>query len=227
MARIRTIKPEFWTDEKVVTLTPLARLLFIGLWNFVDDFGRAPFSPARIKMQVLPADSADISELLGEIRREKLVTVYSVGSKEYFQIQNFEKHQKVDRRAKSKYPPPPKSAELLRNPPLEKEGKGKGKEKEKEEGRASAPAEIVFQGSYVKTVQEKDLSGWLARYSTLSRSEMLAEVALCDEYHSSSDSPPSRWFFTLSAWLKRAHDGRLKAKRDGDEAERRIYAGVL
>ena len=39
MARIRTIKPEFWTDEKVVTLPFEARLLFIGMWNFCDDEG--------------------------------------------------------------------------------------------------------------------------------------------------------------------------------------------
>jgi hypothetical protein len=31
MARIRTIKPEFWTDEKIVELSPFSRLLFIGL----------------------------------------------------------------------------------------------------------------------------------------------------------------------------------------------------
>ena len=30
MARIRTIKPDFWTDEKVVELSAFARLLFIG-----------------------------------------------------------------------------------------------------------------------------------------------------------------------------------------------------
>ena len=40
MARIRTVKPDIWTDEKFVELSPLARLLFIGLWNFADDEGR-------------------------------------------------------------------------------------------------------------------------------------------------------------------------------------------
>ncbi len=31
MARIRTIKPEFFTSEDVVALSPLARLLFISV----------------------------------------------------------------------------------------------------------------------------------------------------------------------------------------------------
>jgi len=145
MARIRTIKPEFWTDEKVVALSPMARLLFIGLWNFVDDDGRGEFSPIRMKMQILPADSADVSELLGEIRREGLITVYEVEAKEYFSVNGFSKHQKVDHRSTSKCPPPPSSAEFPRVPPPE----GKGMEGIKEgnsEAKASganAPATVV------------------------------------------------------------------------------------
>lgn len=34
MARIRTVKPEFWTDRRMVKLSPLARLLYISSWNF-------------------------------------------------------------------------------------------------------------------------------------------------------------------------------------------------
>ncbi len=56
MARIRTIKPEFWTSEQVMECAPLARLLFIGLWNFCDDAGRMALSPKRIKAQILPSD---------------------------------------------------------------------------------------------------------------------------------------------------------------------------
>jgi hypothetical protein len=129
LARIRSIKPEFWTDEKVVSLTPLARLLFIGIWNFVDDYGRSEFSPARIKMQILPADPADIRQLLAEISGAGLVTIYAVDGKEYLQVSNFTKHQKIDARAKSKYPPPPISPDLSPEIPLEGKGKeGNGKD---------------------------------------------------------------------------------------------------
>jgi hypothetical protein len=114
MARIRTVKPDFWTDEKVVAMSPLARLFFIGLWNFVDDEGRAPYSPARLKMQILPNDSTDVSEILGEIRREKLVTVYMVEGKEYFQVCGFSKHQKIDREGKGKGKKMPSQAARIR-----------------------------------------------------------------------------------------------------------------
>ncbi len=114
MARIRSIKPEFWTDEKVVELSPFARLLFIGMWNFCDDEGRMVYSPKRIKMQVFPADSIDLTELLEEIRKSKLVYVYSVDGVEYLQVCGFLKHQKVDKRTKSKYPAPPNYAECMK-----------------------------------------------------------------------------------------------------------------
>jgi hypothetical protein len=131
MSRIRTIKPDFWTDEKVVVLSPLARLLFIGLWNFVDDDGRAPYSPARLKMQILPADPADISELLGELRREGLIWVYEVDGKQYFHVTNFDRHQKIDHRSKSRHPPPPTPPESHRIPTTE--GKGREREGKKKE----------------------------------------------------------------------------------------------
>ncbi len=118
MARIRSIKPETWSDEKFVELSPLARLLFMALWNFCDDFGRIQYSPRQIKLRCLPADCCDVSELIGEIRREKMVELYEVDNKQYLSVCNFQKHQKVDRRNPSKLPPPPNSPVLSRkNPP--------------------------------------------------------------------------------------------------------------
>lgn len=107
MARIRTIKPDFWTDEKVVEISPCARLLFIGLWNFADDEGRVTYRPTKFKMQILPNDNVDISELLGEIRGKNMITVYEVEKCAYLQINNFAIHQKIDKRSNSKLPPPP------------------------------------------------------------------------------------------------------------------------
>ena len=131
MARIRTIKPDFWTDEKIVELSPLARLLFIGLWNFADDDGRMPYSTPRIKLQILPADAADISALLGEIRGKSLIDVYVVDDKEYLHICQFSKHQKIDKRTPSKHPNPPIPTESPRIPPSPPDGReGNGREEE-------------------------------------------------------------------------------------------------
>lgn len=107
MARIRTIKPTFWTDEKIVELSPWARLLFIGLWNHSDDEGRMEYSPKRLKMQIFPADSVDVAELSGEIGGKGLVRIYVVDGQQYLQVVKFDKHQKIDKRSSSKLPPPP------------------------------------------------------------------------------------------------------------------------
>jgi hypothetical protein len=129
MARIRSIKPDFWTDEKVVELSAFARLLFIGLWNFADDEGRMQYSPKKIKMQIFPADSLDISELFGEIRGASLIDIYVVDNIEYLEIKNFAKHQKIDKRTASKLPPSPSSAEFPRIPTTDGKGReGNGKE---------------------------------------------------------------------------------------------------
>ena len=146
MARIRTIKPETWTDEKFVALSPLARLLFVGMWNFADDDGRMQYSPVTLKLQILPADSVEISELLDEIRRESMVLIYEVDGKWYLQIVNFGRHQKVDKRTPSKLPPPPPNtqgappnpAEPPRSVPTEGNGK-EGNGKEGKIGPASPP----------------------------------------------------------------------------------------
>lgn len=104
MARIRTIKPEFWTDEKIVLLPYEARLLFIGIWNFADDYGYFWDEPARIKMQVLPNDDIDVSTLLDMLVSADLLNIYTTddNDKRAYQIKHFEDHQKVDHPAKSK-----------------------------------------------------------------------------------------------------------------------------
>lgn len=128
---IRTIKPDFWTDEKMVELSFQARLLFIGLWNFVDNCGRIPYSPRSIKMKIFPGDAFDITPILTELHRSRVVEIYEIENKQYLQVVNWSKHQKVDPRYESKLPPPPdKNEDTTPNPKgkqrLNGNGNGKG-----------------------------------------------------------------------------------------------------
>lgn len=112
MARIRTIKPEFWTSEQIVECSPNARLLFIGLWNFCDDAGRHPASSKRLKMEVFPADDFGTEKVSGwvdELIRVGLVEFYLVGSEGFWQVTGWH-HQKVERPT-IKYPPNPQFTE--------------------------------------------------------------------------------------------------------------------
>lgn len=111
MARIRTIKPEFWTSEQVMECSLQARLLFIGLWNFCDDHGRHRVAPKTIKAEIFPGDdvsSESIRGLLGELSTSGLVTLYEVDEAAYLQINGW-KHQRIDKRQPARYPPPPET----------------------------------------------------------------------------------------------------------------------
>lgn len=89
MSRIRSIHPGLWTDEAFVSLSPMARLLLMGLWNECDDTGSFAWSPITLKMRILPADSADASVLLDEMVSLGIVMRYEVGGKAYGAVRNF------------------------------------------------------------------------------------------------------------------------------------------
>src|SRR3990167_10707587 len=100
MSRIRTVKPEFWTSEQVVSCSPLARLLFIGLWNFSDDHGVHPASYVRLKAEVFPVDNFSIEEIkrwVSELIANDLLREYSVDDKSYWIVTGWEKHQRIDK----------------------------------------------------------------------------------------------------------------------------------
>lgn len=108
MARIRSIKPEFWTSEQILECSTNARLLFIGIWNFCDDAGRHPFSAKQCKAEVFPADGFSESDVLGmlnELSKNGLITRYVSGGKEYFFVNGW-KHQRIDKPQEPKYPDP-------------------------------------------------------------------------------------------------------------------------
>lgn len=90
MAKIRALKPETWTDEKIVSVTPLARLLFLGAWNYACDNGHLDDSPIQMKMRILPADSVDVRDLLAELLDVGLM----VRKDGYLKIPNLPAHQR-------------------------------------------------------------------------------------------------------------------------------------
>ena len=94
MAKRRMIHPEIWTDDKFVSLSPLARLLFIGMWNFACDNGHLDDSALQIKMRVLPADNCDVPELLGELLDSGMV----LRQGDYLKVVNLAAKQALDMR---------------------------------------------------------------------------------------------------------------------------------
>lgn len=106
MARIRTIKPEFFTSEDIVKLTPLARLFYVSLWCESDREGRLEWKPGTFKLRYFPADSIEINDLAVELEAKGLIIVYEVDGKQWAEIPTFTEHQVINNReAQSKIPP--------------------------------------------------------------------------------------------------------------------------
>ena len=142
MPRIRTVKPDFWTDSKVVSLSPLARLLFIGSWNFADDYGAIEDDAAQLKRRVLPDEQCDPDALVDELLEAGLLAAMTDGNETFWVVAGWEKHQKVDKRSTSRYGNPDswKPAESRRVPPSPRPGReGKGREEEGKVASAKPP----------------------------------------------------------------------------------------
>lgn len=111
MARIRTIKPEFWSDDEVTPfLKPLEALTFIGLICHADDEGRGKahenllFQRLHGLREVVPM--TDFRAAMVELGRRDLVKIYEIDGKRYYLIPNFRKHQRIDKPNKSTLPAP-------------------------------------------------------------------------------------------------------------------------
>jgi len=95
MSRIRTIKPEFFTSEDIVSLSSFARLLYIAIWCEADREGRLVWKPKTFKMRYLPADPVDVDQLCEELVSSGLVQLYGDG---LAYIPTFLNHQHINPR---------------------------------------------------------------------------------------------------------------------------------
>ncbi|MGW4124744.1 hypothetical protein [Nocardia sp. NPDC004711] len=115
MARIRTIKPEFWDSPGVETMHPFARLLFIAMWNWADDCGRGKAEARELMGFAFPRDEdmtlAEFRRFLGEVRRVFGVIFYKVDGRSFYAIPSWEKHQKIDKRSGGRWPEPEEGQE--------------------------------------------------------------------------------------------------------------------
>jgi len=111
MARIRSIKPEFFTSLTIADLPLSTRLTFIGLWTYVDDNGVGPADPRLIRAAVWPLEEApDIlqrtREDLQRLHAARLVSLYEHSGKPLVAVSGWSEHQKVSHPRKDRFPRP-------------------------------------------------------------------------------------------------------------------------
>lgn len=108
MPRQRAINPEFWVDDKLAELSLGARLFYIGLWNFADDYGVVEAAIPKLKAQVFPYDEGlDIKLFIEELVSAHRLFPYQAEGKDWFHIRNFLKWQKIEKPSIKRNPPPP------------------------------------------------------------------------------------------------------------------------
>lgn len=109
MPRIRSIKPEFWDSEDVAAASLRARLLYIAMWNWADDYGIGDATPIRLLGFAFPHDDVAVSEvptLCEEISERFGVVFYKHQGRAYFYIPSWEEHQRTEKKAKQRVPFP-------------------------------------------------------------------------------------------------------------------------
>jgi len=138
VARIRTIKPEFFTSEDIVNLSPLTRLLYIAIWCEADKEGRLTWKPMTFKLRYFPGDNCDTKAMCQKLVDAGLIVLYGNG---LAYCPTFSKHQHINPRESASQLPDPSASSRVTNasarvnsgidPQVGREGKGReGNDKE-------------------------------------------------------------------------------------------------
>lgn len=121
--RIRSIKPEFWRSSSISALDLEDRLLFIGLWSYVDDNGvgidRVSTVTADLFADDLERDPretfARVSRGLSHLSEAGRIVRYRAAGRDLLAIVNWSEHQRVDRPNKARYPDPTSDDAVIRD----------------------------------------------------------------------------------------------------------------
>ena len=149
--RRRDLSPEFWTDERVVSVSDPAKLLFIGVLHCADREGRLEDRPMAIAMKVRPWDAGPGPALLDELVKVALVERYEVAGQRLIWVPRFLKWQHPHpREAPSVLPPPPNQSksEALTTGAVKRTDPGRAKDRpSREKARPSRAGSSGSSGS--------------------------------------------------------------------------------
>jgi hypothetical protein len=101
------IKPEFFDSTSLGVCSIEARLLFVALWVFGNDYGNMKVDLSRIRKNAFFYDrmsDADVLGLLCELEAADCIRGYAVDGKPYVNVPNFNVYQTVRKPNKSNVP---------------------------------------------------------------------------------------------------------------------------
>ena len=226
MARIRSVKPEFWTDGDMLKLSRDTRLFYIGLWNFADDNGVVESDPLSLKARIFPCDEVDVSKCITELQSVQKVIVYKNGDKkEWLMIKSFLNHQLVDRPRKSNNPLPPKEQLESLGFQLKSYEISLGEERKGEERKGKDTAslfnfDVIWEGYPLKLGRKDALRHFNATVLTEQDYELIKK-ALYNYCHSEQVKNP-KFIKHGSTWFNEWHDWIAQVPKPTDPLEKWI-----
>lgn len=106
MARIRTIKPQHWSDKALATMSFQAHLLWVGTWNFSDDAGVIEADLMLMRSNIFPrrkdVSIEQIGQWIEELVAAKFIIPFDYEDESYYLQRTFHVHQKIDKPQPSK-----------------------------------------------------------------------------------------------------------------------------
>lgn len=163
MARIRTIKPEFFTSADIVSISPLARLFYVSLWCQADRDGKLKWDPITLKMRCLPADNVSIDDLSNELIERGMIVLYSVENRQLCFIPTFAEHQVINNRETESVLPDFDENTVTRESDVMTRESGREGRKGKE-GKGKEDACDFFEGDPVPEKQQPKFDEWYQHY---------------------------------------------------------------
>ena len=209
MARIRTIKPEFFRHEglqdleaKQPALRPM--LVFAALFGHADKTGVFEWRPRMLKLDILPFLEFDIALTLDALKAAGFVQQFEAGGKQYGLIPTFNAHQRIEgkeREAPGKHPSP--VGDTTGNQPEVQEGKGReGKGRERAHSHP-APDDFVLTDERKRYAESKGLVGVVEQF---------------DQFLDHHKAKGSRFMDWNAAWQTWVRNGvRFQAKDRGPQ----------
>lgn len=230
--RIRTLKPEFWTHPVIIRLEDSAKLLAIALLNYADDDGYFYADEDLIRGALMPKEEStnirrSIDELveIGYIQVAEHSTHGPIGY-----IDNFRKHQRIDRPKKSTIKDlfsSTKDRRSLEDETAQEQG-NEGTREQGNEGKEDCPEQappapaptpspvvlkipIVPKGN-THPVTQRDLDGFAAYYPGIDVAQSLREAAAWCEANPKRRKTKTGVKSFLTSWLSRDQNDPRKTK---------------
>jgi len=163
--RIRTVKPEFWENEDLSSVSPEAVLLAVGLLNYSDDDGYFKAHPRLIQSAIFPLRECSVSipSLILELSNIGYIEIMEGSDgKRYGRVCKFLMHQRINRPTPSKIKDLVDGAPVISEQSVSNQGgltagmEWNGMERKGREERSPLDGFDQFWSAYPKKAAKKD-----------------------------------------------------------------------